>query len=561
MKGRVSMRVNGFWRIVGAEENVYEGVQQRRNWGGTSKMQQRPHYCYKEGSEREMGVSASCRMCRVEREGISLKPVPACSRPVGNGRSVWTESPRVQKGREGVIERRLRYHPLDCPICDQGGECDLQEQGIAYGSDSSRRAGKKRAVEDKTRGGHVKRVMTRCIHCTRCVRYSKEVGQGTVYQGGRGMRGRGVHSEIGRYTPWSRLNFLIGGGRVERCPVGARTTELGKFRVRPWERTRGEITDFRDSVKAPRAVKYVDGKRVGVRPKRGSRGERLGDKTRYGYDGRGVGRRREPCLPRKKEWERGWRQSLTAGMEGRGTGSGDRYRGGGKTVSRGSMYYGNTVELERESGMGRGRLDQLVCSSRQRRVGTGVDQERRSVRQQGDLKGEREVRARGVGARTESRCTSMERGRYGGVGGLQQPTSRRSIGRRRDRELPVRGYRTKKGGARDRNRTRGVGSTPEEREETRNVGRSMWQQRVVGASEESKKRESLHVRRGGGVWKREDGRGWRKRKGVCEKGYEESGKRRGEGELRGRVSIVHRASNSLGSRERGLKGYGNSKNV
>lgn len=556
MKGRVSMRVNGFWRIVGAEENVYEGVQQIRNWGGISKRQQRPHYCYKEGSDRERGVSASCRMCRVEREGIALKPVPACSRPVGNGRSVWTESPRVQKGREGVIERRLRYHPLDCPICDQGGECDLQEQGMAYGSDSSRRAGKKRAVEDKTRGGHVKRVMTRCIHCTRCVRYSKEVGQGTVNQGGRGIRGRGVNSEIGRYTPWSRLNLLMGGGRVERCPVGARTTELGKFRVRPWERTRGEITDFRDSVQAPRAVKYVDGERVGVRPKRGSRGERLGDKTRYGYDGRGVGRRREPRVPAKSEWVRGWAKSLSVGFETRIEEGDVLYSGENSKGSRGSMHYRNPVEMV--SGLQKGRTEQLVNGIRRMRVGTGVDQERRSTRQQSELKGEREVQARGVGARAESRYTSEERGRIGGVESLKQATTRRSIGRRRDRELPVRGYRTKNtmGGTTDINRSRGVGSTPEEREATMSVGREAWQSRAAGTIIESKKRESMHVRRGGGVWTREDGRGWRKRKGLCERGYEESGERRSERESRGRVSVIHRASNSLGSRVRGRKGYG-----
>lgn len=341
---------------------------------------------------------------------------------------------------------------------------------------------------------------------------------------------------------------------MERCPVGARTTELGKFRVRPWERTRGEITDFRDSVKAPRAVKYVDGSRVGVRPKRGNMGERLGDKTRYGYDGREVGRRREPRMPSNSAWERGWVQCLSAGREnGEVKSQSDlrycfaREASTGGVV--GSMHY--TV-----CGQVNERTAQLVSGIDRLRVGTGVDQERRSARQVSELKGERQVRARGVGARAQSRSRSEERSRFGGVSGLKQPTTRRSIGRRRDREQPVRGYRTKNrnGGLTDINRSRGVGSMPEEREATRSLDRGGWQRRATGTMVESKKRESMHVRRGGGVWSREDGRAWRKRKGLCERGYYESGARRRETETRGRVSIMHRASNTLGSRLRGLKG-------
>src|SRR5437899_16087 len=127
-------------------------------------------FCYHE----QLMVAGNCRMCMVEMEGYP-KPLVSCAMPAANGMKIYTSTPRVKKAREGVMERLLRNHPLDCPICDQGGECDLQDQAMAFGVDSSRYHENKRAVEDKYIGPLVKTVMNRCIHCTRCVRFTTEV--------------------------------------------------------------------------------------------------------------------------------------------------------------------------------------------------------------------------------------------------------------------------------------------------------------------------------------------------------------------------------------------------
>jgi NADH dehydrogenase/NADH:ubiquinone oxidoreductase subunit G len=127
-------------------------------------------FCYHE----QLMVAGNCRMCMVEREGYP-KPLVSCAMPASNGMKIYTSTPRVKKAREGVMERLLRNHPLDCPICDQGGECDLQDQSMAHGSDRSRSVERKRGVADKDLGPLVKTVMTRCIHCTRCIRFSSEI--------------------------------------------------------------------------------------------------------------------------------------------------------------------------------------------------------------------------------------------------------------------------------------------------------------------------------------------------------------------------------------------------
>lgn len=533
MNGRVRRKVNGVQRVVRTERNVYEAVQQQRNWeeGNRQREGKRPHYCYKEGRR---GVSATCRMCRVEREG-GMKPVPSCARPVGNRMSVWTETPRVQKVREGVRERRLRNHPLDCPICDQGGECDLQEQTREYGSESSRMMERKRGVEDKARGGHVKMVMTRCIHCTRCVRYGKQVGKR-----GRGMRGRGKAAEIGRYTEEaSRQSVYDGntyhrvGNRVDRCPVGARTSETGKFKVRPWEMKRVETVDTMDSVGAPLARKYVRGERARVRPKRGERGERLGDKTRYGYDGRENGRRRE-------------RQRSESGSKKEREGEGRRKKGRGRSSRK-----GRELEEEREYNQGEKRggekresgkvVEKRGCRRKgvKRVVGTGVDRERREERKREERRGEREREARGVGKRAERRrhVGEMVRNRDGEE---REKASRRTRGSRRGYERPL--VRRKRAGV-----EYGLGLGGGE-EKTVGVGRGKRQGRVGGRNEESRsRRKERKVRMGGGRWNREDGSGWLKRKGKRSKGREEMGKG-GKG-----ASVRQHRTNTQGRRGRGLK--------
>ena len=195
-----------------------------------------------------------------------------------DGRKVGTETPRVKKAREGVMERRLRNHPRDCPICDQGGECDLQDEAREYGGDRSRRREKKRGVEDKERGKVVKTVRTRCIHCTRCVRYVGEVGG----KGELGRRGRGKEAEIGRYVEGKEVAEGRGGNRVDRCPVGARTGKEYEYKGRKWERKGRETVDRRDGVGGGRKRERRGGERKRVRPKREKErnGEWLGDKSR-----------------------------------------------------------------------------------------------------------------------------------------------------------------------------------------------------------------------------------------------------------------------------------------
>lgn len=231
-------------------------------------------FCYHE----QLMVAGNCRMCMVEREGYP-KPLVSCAMPAANGMKVYTSTPRVKKAREGVMERLLRNHPLDCPICDQGGECDLQDQSRVHGSDRSRSVERKRVVEDKDLGPLVKTVMTRCIHCTRCVRFASEIAG----RGDRGTTGRGVQTEIGTYVEKKRLDTVFAGNRVDLCPVGALTSKVIAFRVRPWERQSVDTVDGLDPNRTPIRRNLRGGEVIRVRPK--DRGVFIGDKTRYARDG------------------------------------------------------------------------------------------------------------------------------------------------------------------------------------------------------------------------------------------------------------------------------------
>jgi len=169
-----------------------------------------PRFCYHE----RLLIAGNCRMCLVEVAG-SPKPVVSCAMPAGANMKVYTDSPLVKKARESVLEFLLINHPLDCPICDQGGECDLQDQAMIFGSDRSRFYEWKRSVEDKNLGPLVKTIMTRCIHCTRCVRFSSEVaGVGSL-----GTTGRGRETEIGTYVE-KALKTSLSGNVIDLCPVG-----------------------------------------------------------------------------------------------------------------------------------------------------------------------------------------------------------------------------------------------------------------------------------------------------------------------------------------------------
>ncbi|HCI47530.1 MAG TPA: NADH dehydrogenase (quinone) subunit G, partial [Rhodospirillaceae bacterium] len=197
-----------------------------------------PRFCYHD----RLSVPANCRMCLVELEGAP-KPVASCAMAAGDNMKVLTGSEKVKKARNGVMEMLLINHPLDCPICDQGGECDLQDQAMGYGFDRSRFAENKRAVQDKYLGPLVKTVMTRCIHCTRCVRFADEVA-GVPEMG---MTGRGEHSEIGPYIE-KAISTELSGNLVDVCPVGALTSKPYAFNARPWELKKTQTIDVLDAV-------------------------------------------------------------------------------------------------------------------------------------------------------------------------------------------------------------------------------------------------------------------------------------------------------------------------
>ena len=199
-----------------------------------------PRFCFHE----RLSIAGNCRMCLVEVKGGPPKPAASCAmgvrdlRPGPNGEApeIFTNTPMVKKAREGVMEFLLINHPLDCPICDQGGECDLQDQAMAFGVDASRYQENKRAVEDKYIGPLVKTIMNRCIHCTRCVRFTTEVAGISEL----GLIGRGEDAEITTYLEQAMTSELQ-GNVIDLCPVGALTSKPYAFKARPWELTQDRI--------------------------------------------------------------------------------------------------------------------------------------------------------------------------------------------------------------------------------------------------------------------------------------------------------------------------------
>jgi len=179
-----------------------------------------PRFCYHES----LSIAGNCRMCLVE-VAKSPKPIASCAMPVVPGMKVFTNTMMVKKAREGVMEFLLANHPLDCPICDQGGECDLQDQALVFGSDRGRFYEYKRAVADKNLGPFIKTVMTRCIHCTRCVRFAREIAGAPVL----GTTGRGQATEIGTYIQ-AIVESDISGNVIDLCPVGSLTSKVYNFK-------------------------------------------------------------------------------------------------------------------------------------------------------------------------------------------------------------------------------------------------------------------------------------------------------------------------------------------
>jgi len=235
-----------------------------------------PRFCYHE----TLSIAGNCRMCLVEIEKTP-KPVSSCTLPVSNNMQIFTDSPLVKKARENVVETLLLNHPLDCPICDQGGECDLQDQTKMWGSDYSRFFMSKRGVEDKNCGPLIKTIMTRCIHCTRCVRFGSEIA-GVDFLG---TLNRGTSTEIGAYV--SRMfNSEISGNVIDLCPVGALTSKPYAFKSRPWELRSNESIDLTDSTGSNIYVNFKESEVLRILPKSNSEiNENLiSDKARFYYD-------------------------------------------------------------------------------------------------------------------------------------------------------------------------------------------------------------------------------------------------------------------------------------
>ncbi|KAI2617365.1 NADH-ubiquinone oxidoreductase 78 kDa subunit mitochondrial precursor [Hypoxylon sp. NC1633] len=265
-----------------------------------------PRYCYHE----KLMIAGNCRMCLVEVERAP-KPVASCAWPVQPGMVVKTNSPLTHKAREGVMEFLLANHPLDCPICDQGGECDLQDQSMRYGADRGRfhEIGGKRGVEDKNIGPLIKTSMNRCIHCTRCIRFANDIAGAPEM----GSFGRGNDIQIGTYLE-QNLDSEMSGNVIDLCPVGALTSKPYAFRARPWELKKTESVDVLDGLGSAIRVdsRGLEVMRVLPRLNDDINEEWINDKSRFACDGLKTQRLTMPLVRREGKFEpASWEQALT----------------------------------------------------------------------------------------------------------------------------------------------------------------------------------------------------------------------------------------------------------
>jgi NADH-quinone oxidoreductase subunit G len=264
-----------------------------------------PHFCFHE----RLAIAGNCRMCLVEQEKAP-KPIASCAQPVADGMVIFTDSEKAQKARKGVMEFLLINHPLDCPICDQGGECDLQDQAMAYGFDRGRYQENKRAVKDKDFGPLVATSMNRCIHCTRCVRFIGDVA-GVADLGGIG---RGENMEIDTFID-KALSSELSGNIIDLCPVGALTAKPYAFAARSWELRKTESIDVLDAVgsnirvdaRGPAVLRILPRLHEDVNE------EWISDKTRFAVDGLAKRRLDRPYLRHAgKLVETSWPEAFAA---------------------------------------------------------------------------------------------------------------------------------------------------------------------------------------------------------------------------------------------------------
>ncbi len=264
-----------------------------------------PRFCYHE----RLSIAGNCRMCLVEIRPGPPKPAASCAMPAGDNMEVLTSSAMTRKARKGVMEFLLINHPLDCPICDQGGECDLQDQALFYGADTSRFEENKRAVPDKDMGPLIKTTMTRCIHCTRCIRFAEEVAGVPAI----GAVGRSEHMEI--TTLERAVDSELSGNVIDLCPVGALTSKPYAFNARPWELRKTEGIDVFDALGANIRIDSRGPEVLRILPRLNEEvnEEWLGDKSRFAHDGLRRQRLDRPYVRRNGRLHpAGWSEAFEA---------------------------------------------------------------------------------------------------------------------------------------------------------------------------------------------------------------------------------------------------------
>jgi NADH-quinone oxidoreductase subunit G len=269
-----------------------------------------PHFCY----HRKLSIAANCRMCLVQVEKAP-KPLPACATPVTNGMKVWTHSDQAVDAQKGVMEFLLINHPLDCPICDQGGECQLQDLAVGYGASASRYDEPKRVVSNKNLGPLIATDMTRCIHCTRCVRFGQEIA-GIMELG---MIGRGEHAEIITFVG-KTVESELSGNVIDLCPVGALTSKPFRYSARTWELMRRPSISSHDGLGSNLTVQVKQNRVMRVLPRENEAINEcwLSDKDRFAYEGLNSEHRLvRPMIRESSGWrEVDWPTALAFAMEG-----------------------------------------------------------------------------------------------------------------------------------------------------------------------------------------------------------------------------------------------------
>ncbi|MGD8907705.1 MAG: NADH-quinone oxidoreductase subunit NuoG [Chromatiales bacterium] len=325
-----------------------------------------PRFCY----HKKLSVAANCRMCLVEVEKAP-KPLPACATPVSDGMKVYTRSPKALAAQQGTMEFLLINHPLDCPICDQGGECELQDVAMGYGSDVSRYSEGKRVVVDKNIGPLIATDMTRCIHCTRCVRFGQEIAGIREL----GATGRGEHMQIGTYIERS-VDSELSGNVIDLCPVGALTSKPFRFSARAWELTQVEGVAPHDSVGSNINLHLRGNKVMRVHPRDNESINEtwISDRDRYSYEGLySAERLTAPMIKKGGEWQEvSWEMALEmAAVAFREIGEGEQI---GALVSPASTLEELYLAQKLVRGLGGNNID-----SRLRQGDFRLDKERPGV--------------------------------------------------------------------------------------------------------------------------------------------------------------------------------------